>query len=245
MSSVSKNILDEIATRIAGEIVLSENPGKTMRKWRELFKISQVELASHMGLFPSVISDYESGRRKSPGANMIKKFVKSLIAIDMKRGMSTLSTLVKLSLGSDKLLEAVLDMREFQSPISVGDFCDKIDAVLIVGEEYRDTLIFGYTVVDSIKLVLEVPSYEYIRLYGATTQRAAIFTKVTYGRSPLVAVKAMQAGMGGLKPAIIILHGPEKVDPLGISIAKLERIPLALSKAPTIQALLDKLKKIK
>jgi predicted transcriptional regulator len=40
------------------------------------FKISQTELADHLKLSPSVISDYESGRRKSPGIQTIKKIIK-------------------------------------------------------------------------------------------------------------------------------------------------------------------------
>lgn len=242
--SIKKNIVEEIALHIAGEIVLSNSPGQTMKKWRKYFNISQTELAKHMNLAPSVISDYESGRRRSPGSIMIKRFVRSLIEIDTRRGMRTLSTLAKLSLGVSKLYEAVLDMREFHIPIKIGDFCRKIDAEIIVGEESVENFIFGYTVVDSIKLVLEVPSHEYIRLYGATTQRAAIFTKVRYGRSPMVAIKSMQAGMGGLRPAIVILHGIKEIDKLGLMIARSEKIPLALSKVPSIEQLLEKLRRI-
>ncbi len=52
--------------------------------------------------------------------------------------------------------------------------------------------VHGYTVVDSIKLILDVPSHEYFKLYGTTTQRAAIFINVKYGRSPpLIALKSM------------------------------------------------------
>ena len=43
--------------KIAGDIVLSESPGKTMRKWREELHISQTELARHNRGRPSVISD--------------------------------------------------------------------------------------------------------------------------------------------------------------------------------------------
>ena len=36
--------MDNLQERIAGEITLSETPGGTMKKWRELFGISQVDL---------------------------------------------------------------------------------------------------------------------------------------------------------------------------------------------------------
>lgn len=244
MSKVGRGLIEEVAVRIAGDIVLANNPSQALRKWRKIFKISQAELANYMKLSPSVISDYETGRRKSPGALVIKRFVKSLIEIDLQRGMPILSSLVNRVIGSSSLREAVLDMREFMHPITIKDFCEKIDAELLTGKELSDEIILGYTVVDSIKLVIEVPAYEYIKLYGYTTQRAAIFTKVTYGRSPLVAIKAMQAGMGGLRPALVVLHGPKRVDKLGLKIAMKEGIPLALSKLLTVDELLERLAKI-
>ncbi|MCD6563172.1 MAG: helix-turn-helix domain-containing protein [Thermoproteales archaeon] len=237
-------LIKELIVKIAGDIIISPNPGKSMRKWRELFRISQIELANAMKVSASVISDYESGRRKSPGSRFIKKFVYSLIYKDIERGGQITSGLFKILLGSDKLKEAVLDMKEFSEPIRMENFLRIIDAELLVGENVLNNYIFGYTVVDSIKLVLDVPSYDYVRLYGATTQRAAIFTKVYYGRSPLVAVKAMQAGMGGLRPAIIILHGLRKIDQLGLLIAQKEGIPLAVSKIEDVEELIERLRKI-
>src|SRR3989454_3638564 len=61
--------------KIAGEIALSDQPGKTMRKWREELRISQTVLATHMRVSPSVISDYEAGRRTSPGIKTIHRLV--------------------------------------------------------------------------------------------------------------------------------------------------------------------------
>lgn len=244
MNKIGRGLIEEVAVRIAGDIVLADNPSQALRKWRKFFKISQAELANYMKLSPSVISDYETGRRKSPGALVIKRFVKSLIEIDLQRGMPILSSLVNRVIGSSSLREVVLDMREFMHPITIKDFCEKIDAELLTGKELSDEILLGYTVVDSIKLVIEVPAYEYIKLYGYTTQRAAIFTKVTYGRSPLVAIKAMQAGMGGLRPALVVLHGPKRVDKLGLKIAMKEGIPLALSKLLTVDELLERLAKI-
>ena len=78
-----KNVLSE---KIAGEITLSPQPGKTLRKWRNIFNISQTELAEYLKLSPSVISDYESGRRKSPGIQTVKKVIGAFIKIDEKRG---------------------------------------------------------------------------------------------------------------------------------------------------------------
>ncbi|MEM1521752.1 MAG: helix-turn-helix domain-containing protein [Thermofilaceae archaeon] len=230
----------EVAARIIGDVVLSPSPGKSMRKWREQFRVTQTELAEIMGVSSSVLSDYESGRRRSPGTRFLKRFVSGLIEIDERRGAPTLRSLSLLMIGSSKLREAVLDMREFDEPIASKDFCERIGAELIVGTGKE--LLLGYTVVDSVKLVVEVPAVEYIRLYGATTQRAAIFTGVTLGRSPIVAVKAMQAGMGGLKPALVVMHGVKKVDRLAVEIARRENIPLAVCMVESVEELIKTLR---
>jgi len=232
----------EVAIRIIGDIVLSPSPGKAMRKWREQFRVTQTDLASAMGVSSSVISDYESGRRRAPGTRFLRKFVASLIEIDESRGGHTLRSLATLVVGSSKLQEAVLDMREFEEPMESKEFCERIKAELVVGTGKE--LILGYTVVDSMKLVVEVPAIEYVRLYGATTQRAAIFTGVTFGRSPLVAVKAMQAGMGGLRPALVVMQGVAKPDKLAVAIAQREGIPLAICSIQRVEELLEALRSI-
>ena len=68
-----------LAEKIAGEITLSPKPGETLRKWRTTFSIAQAELANFLGVAQSVISDYESGRRKSPGIHSVKKIVDCIL----------------------------------------------------------------------------------------------------------------------------------------------------------------------
>ena len=50
-------MVDELKQRIAGEIALSPDPGRTIRKWREEFGLSQHQLAEAMGVSHSVVSD--------------------------------------------------------------------------------------------------------------------------------------------------------------------------------------------
>jgi hypothetical protein len=57
-----------------------------MRKWRGLLNVNQMELADELNLSPSVISDYETGRRQSPGSGFIKRYVEALLVIDQGRG---------------------------------------------------------------------------------------------------------------------------------------------------------------
>ena len=123
----------EIAEKIAGEIVLSSKPGATMRKWREIFGISQQELARHLGINSSVISDYESGRRKSPGVVMVRRFVNALIEIDQSRGGEIAKKFLP-TYGED----AILDIFDFPYSVGVEEFMNKIEArVLNPEREYR------------------------------------------------------------------------------------------------------------
>ncbi|MCS7127635.1 MAG: transcriptional regulator, partial [Thaumarchaeota archaeon] len=62
-------------------------------------------------------------------------------------------------------------------------------------------------------------------------------TNVTTGRSPMVAIRVFP-----LKPKAVVLHGPvgaDSVDPLAVRISQLERIPLIVSKAPSVEDLLE------
>ena len=229
MLDFGKDLVSDIAKLIAGEIVLSDNPGKVMRKWREYFEVSQAELAERLNTTPSVISDYESGRRKSPGAHFIKRFVSTLIAIELERGGRKLELLMRQIKLGDRFMIAVIDMRDFDKPVSFEEFVKAIEGEVYVYPEYQEIDIHGYTIVDSIKLILEVPPQEYFKLYGSTTERAAIFTNVKYGRSPLVAIHSLMA-FTDLRPAVVVLHGIEKPDQLGVEIAKRDKIPLVVTR---------------
>ncbi len=61
-----------------------------MRKWRRNFGITQTDLSNHLGISPSVISDYESGRRKSPGIMIVSKIIDALLKIDEIRGCNVM-----------------------------------------------------------------------------------------------------------------------------------------------------------
>ncbi|OYT59802.1 transcriptional regulator [Euryarchaeota archaeon ex4484_178] len=207
----------ELSEKIAGEIVLSPKPGATMRKWREIFGISQQDMARYLGISSSVISDYESGRRKSPGVGMVKKFVNALIDIDESRGGMKIK-----QLSSTYGEEAILDMREFPFEIDVDKFMELIEAKIINKDVEFKRRIYGYTILDSLKAILHYNSFDYLRVYGWSIDRALIFTEVHYGRSPMVAIRAHP-----LKPSAVVYVQPEKVDPLAVKLASIEEIPLA------------------
>jgi len=228
---------ERFAKGIAGEIVLSSEAGKVIKKWRNVFKIPQRRLADEMKIMPSVISDYENGRRKSPGIKMVKKIVEAMINIDERRGGKIIQDFAELPTQA-VLSEAVLDMKEFNAPVSIKEFCDGVDASIVVRKDLIEKKLYGYTVIDSLKAILDLSPIDMVKLYGLTTERVLIFTGASSGRSSMVALKVTN-----LRPGLVILHGSEKLDDLAKRIAELESIPLGMIKSKNTSDFLKKLKK--
>jgi len=222
----------DIAEKIAGEITLSEKPGKTIRKWRETFHISQGVLADFLKISPSVISDYESGRRASLNIASVRRIVEAMIKFDEGKGSNIIKTY------STKLSDAIFDIREFSSGVPAQNFVKSIKGKVVASKDYMDRKIHGYTVMDSLKAITSLSPFDYLKVYGWSTERALIFTGVKYGRSPMVAVRAHP-----LKPGMVVYQKPEKVDELAVKLAEVEKIPLVVSNLP-LNKLLGELKKL-
>lgn len=228
---------ENLKKMIAGEIVLSNNPGKIIRKWRKLLDIKQKELAEVLNLSPSVISDYETGRRQSPGQNFIKKLVETMIDIDKRRGGRVINSFTQiLGIATD----GILDIQEFTDPIELSRLIDVVKGDVFVDHDLiLKRYIYGYTVIDSLRAIQTMSGADFYRLLGANVMRALFFTNVSTGRSPMVAIRVQL-----IKPVAVFLHGLEKVDELAVRLAKLERIPLIVSKINSIENLLKTLRNI-
>ncbi|MHA2378779.1 MAG: helix-turn-helix domain-containing protein [Candidatus Thorarchaeota archaeon] len=237
--SMLSSVRERLARRIAGEIALSDHPGQTMRMWRERFRLPQIKLADFIGISPSVISDYESGRRKSPGTSTIHRFVMALLALDERNGGQIIAAYVRLMDVSLVDLHIVLTMSDFHSPITLGDFCRRLKCTVKTGKELLKRKIYGYTLVDVEKAVKELSSEAFLKLFGATTERCLIFTKVSTGRAPMIAIKSQE-----FKPTLVILHGVREVDRLALELSEQMRIPLAVSKIGSVDALVRELRSI-
>lgn len=237
--SVDQTAGEILMSRIAGEIILSDFPGSVMKKWRQLFELNQSELAKYMNVSSSVLSDYENNRRKSPGAGFIKKFVSALINADMQRGGVHVK---RYSILHRDLSIAVLDMNEFKTPISIRKIVEALKGVLLVGREWDNELVYGYTVVDSLSAIKNLEASDLLYLFGKNPTRVIIFTKVSRGRSPMVAVRLYP-----IKPKMIVIHGPkisEEVDSFAIELAELERIPFCLSLLNSPEEIVENLRRL-
>ncbi len=237
---MQSNIVDlraRLAEKMAGEITLSGNPGETIKKWRKSFEVSQIDLANAIEVSPSVISDYESGRRKSPGTTIISKIVEAMLDIDEKAGSHKIRAYESMLSYANS--NVILDIHEYRSPVSLAKFARVIEAEHISGN--MDRSINGYTIIDSINAILQLSSEEFYRLYGWSTERALIFCNVSTGRSPMVALR-----VSTLKPAAVVLHGLEasKIDPVAKKIADVETFPLIASRMD-IDTMIKILKELK
>ncbi len=227
---------DRVARWIAGDITTAENHGAALKRWRKKFEIKQNTLAEKLEISPSVISDYESGRRKSPGVGIIKKIVKSFIEADEESGGQVTRAFAN-RFEAHLPTEVVLDIREFENPADGKSLVDVVKGETMANENLLNRKLFGYTVIDGPKAVLELTTKDFAGLFGVTTERALIFTNVTTGRSPMVAIKVR-----GMTPGAVVLHGKlEKPDKLAIRIAEDLKVPLIMSNVREVDKLIDRL----
>lgn len=206
----------EISYKIAGEIIFSKEPGPVMKKWREIFGIQQKELAKAMKVSPSVISDYESNRRKNPGINFVEKYVQTLLLLDRTKGSKTIFQLLNL-----KTKKFDFKIHEFQNGITIGDFAKRINAKVVANYKLLEAKVYGYTLIDSLQVIFNMQYNEFIKLFGMTPQRVLIFTNEINGRAAMTAVR-----LAPVKPSGVVLHKVKEVDKIAIKLAELEGIPL-------------------
>jgi len=209
---------NQLAEKMAGEITLSDSPGLALKKWRMNFEIAPGILADRLGVSPSVISDYEGGRRKSPGTAVVGKIVDAILAIDEEtdgKHIQKFSTMLFSTVDDD----VIYDLHEYANPIPLKEFSDAIGCSLLFGS--TDQTIFGYTVVNSLNAILQLSSNEFNRIYGWSTERALIFTSVSTGKSPMVAIRVTP-----FKPRCVVLQGidPADVHPIVEKMAERDHI---------------------
>ncbi|GAB3037707.1 helix-turn-helix domain-containing protein [Natronobiforma cellulositropha] len=221
----------ELAEKIAGEITLSDDPGATLRKWRTDFDISQTDLAGELEVSSSVISDYESGRRESPGIGVVRRLVDGLLAIDERRGGDRIRQYGRvLSAGFES--DVVYDLREYATTVALSTLYDEIGATEITAG--TNDHVSGHTVIDSIQAITRLSSEEFFRLYGQSTNRALVFTNVTRGESPLVALRVVNP-----TPNAVVLHGldEEMLWDHAADLARIDGYSLAVTTTPLEEVL--------
>lgn len=225
-----------LAEKIAGEVTLGSDPGATLRKWRTDFGVTQTELADQLDVSSSVISDYESGRRQSPGIGVIRRMVTALLDIDEQRGGDRIRQYARvLSAGFES--DVVLDLREYSTTVPLVEMYEKIGADEVVSGPEGIT---GHTVINSIQAITKLSPDEFFRLYGQSTSRALVFTGVTRGESPVVAMRVVNP-----TPNAVVLHGLSADDlwEHAPALANMDGFSLAVVQTP-LDEMLDRLRDI-
>jgi putative transcriptional regulator len=228
---------DRLAERIAGEVVWSEEPGATLRKWRSDFDVAQADLAAELGVSPSVVSDYEGGRREHPGIGVVRRYVDALLCIDERRGSDRIRQYARV-VDAGFTGDAVLDLREYSRAVPISDVEAAIGAERVVDGEQET--VNGHTVIDSIAAISQFSTEEFVRLYGQSTSRVLVFTGVTRGESPLVALRVVTP-----TPHAVVLHGIDRADlwEHAPELARLDGYSLAVTDVP-MDHLLDGLDRV-
>ncbi len=224
MKSALRN---RLAEKMAGEITLSDSPGDALRKWRINFNIPPGILAEKLGFSPSVISDYEGGRRKSPGTAVVGRIVDTILTIDEESGGRYMKKYANI-LYSDFDDDVIYDMHDYDTSIPLKSLCDAIECRLVTGS--TDRQIYGYTVVNSLNAIVSLSAAEFNKIYGWSTERALIFTNVSTGKSPMIAIRVTP-----FKPRCVILQGitPEKIHPIVPELASRDKIALLTTEMDT------------
>ena len=209
---------NQLAEKMAGEITLSDSPGQALKKWRMSFEIAPGVLSERLGVSPSVISDYEGGRRKSPGTAIVGKIVDTILALDEENGgrhIQQFSSMLYTGIDDD----VIYDMHEYATQVPLQGFADAIGCTLLCGS--MDQTIHGYTVINSLNAILQLSSNEFNRIYGWSTERSLIFTNVSTGKSPMVAIRVTP-----FKPRCVVFQGINAADvhPIVPKMAERDRI---------------------
>ena len=206
----------QLTRRMAGEIVVSDSPGETLRKWREIFQLSQKQLASLLGVNPSVVCDFEKGRRRSPGIGTVRRMVETMVSYDRAHGSRVVTTMA-----GQQGNPAITSIQEFTIGLKIANVVKAIGGEVLAGAEELERPIYGYTIVDALRAITTFSGANFGQMYGWSNERALLFTGVQFGRSPMIAVRAHP-----VKPRLVCYIQPGNVDELAAKLAKMERIVL-------------------
>ncbi len=159
--------------------------------------------------------------------------MEGLIESDSKRGYKITNELGRLFALN---FPFIMDMSDFVSPVTFQDIVVAVDGIPILAE-LSNIQVYGYVITDSIKAITALTGMEFYQFLSVTFNKVLVFTKVSSGRSPMIALK-----IAPIRPKLIVLHRPAKMDPLSIYIANKENINVVVSTKRTEDELLSGLR---
>jgi len=194
---INKDAILKLKQEIAGEICIAENSGNALKKWQNIFEVSQISLARQMKLTGSTISDYENGRRNNPCINFVQRFVNALIDLDLKRKAQIIKKLIVLP------QEQLFETKEFKKGIKI-KHTDGLKDLEQINSKNPNDFIFGITFLDALN-ISEFESSDLQKIYGKTNKRIIYIQNASNFLAIHLFLKALKLATN-LNPGIIILE---------------------------------------
>lgn len=219
----------ELMQLILGDIAANENYGLVMKKWRDLFNLTQSTIARELDIKQSVISDYENNRRKSPGIQFLRKYTKAIIKLgkeDNREQYNKLINRFNIKYGSKGLVEG-----DFDKKLSIKQVLDLLNATQILSiktsPEFTNYIFFS----DNISsIITEEPSYKLLKGLKTKDKRVFIFSNVKTGRVPLIALKILTKLNKIQMPKLVVFQTEKfKLSSFTRKLAKKNNISIALT----------------
>jgi putative transcriptional regulator len=149
---------------------------------------------------------------------VVGKIVDTILSIDEANGGKYIKKFGKI-LYAEIDENVIYDIHDYPQPVPLSSFAGVLGCRTVCGSLSQS--IFGYTIINSLNAITQLSSNEFNRIYGWSTERALIFTEVTSGKSPMVAIRVTP-----FKPRCVVLQGiePELVHPLVPKMAERDHI---------------------
>lgn len=226
---------------ILGDIAANENYGLVMKKWRDLFNITQSRIAKELDIKQSVISDYENNRRRSPGIEFLRKYTISLVTVGKKEKKKEFESVIEdLGLKKEK---KKLFVGEFEQAMACKKVLNLLKATQILSQpvqsDFKNYIFFS----DKISNIMtKQPSYKLLKNLNNKTETVFIFSNVKTGKVPLILLKMLSKLNKLEMPKLLIYQSNSfKLSSFARKLAKNNNISIGVTKEDnnTIKKLLN------
>lgn len=225
-----------------GDIASNEKYGIIIKKWRELFNITQSKLARELNIKQSVISDYENNRRKSPGISFLRKYCISLIRIGKDDKNEEYNSILKMLNIKDKKRKLIRgSFEKLKSNKELLDFFKAHQIILPKKESYFKNFLFFSDNVSSV--LTSFPSYKLLKNLKSDEKTVFIFSNVKSGKIPLIILQIISKLNKMNMPKLVVFQSEKfKITNFTKKYARKNNISIMISKlnVDKLKDLLDK-----
>ncbi|PIU88342.1 hypothetical protein COS64_04185 [archaeon CG06_land_8_20_14_3_00_37_11] len=226
---------------ILGDIAVNKNYGIVMKKWRELFNITQSDVAKELNIKQSVISDYENNRRNSPGIEFLRNYVKALIKVGREEHKKEYEG-IKNNLGIKNIANKLF-AGEFMKELTTKQVLNRLKAVQIVSQpeqaKFKNYLFLSDRITS---ILMKQPTYKLLKNLKSKEGTIYVFSNVKTGKIPLITLKILSKLNRIQMPKLVIFQSDNlKLSGFARRTAKTNNITIGVTKEDnnTIKSLLN------